>query len=381
MMKKELKILWIILVIIAVIFAFLAKSFTRAQVSYDKVSLQNQLEEQLKKMIIENYSNYYKNIDISLEPKGITTENGIASAVFDTKIELTLKAQKVEDLPFIKGMLNYFNSRKMALSKLQIEEAYNLVNDWKLELKDYIDKPEPASYAIYKIVANIGDDGKIELNSVKLYASAGVSKNGDDFYPVSLPMFDSPEKMEKDGAKLMEETLNKSVDPIITNSTVQTTYTYNRLVARDYANKWTSNAPYNGDCYMDSSKWNNQQYPYYENAYCNDCADYVSQALHEGGIPIDPGQWERLKDGNGMYPWAWTSVYSLKNYMYTHGHWIPSNFTYANAGCIIRMPEYDYHTVMIVLNDTIHRQFSGHTNDRKQFEYYSSNGWEYYTVQ
>jgi len=67
--------------------------------------------------------------------------------------------------------------------------------------------------------------------------------------------------------------------------------------------------------------------------------------------------------------------------MFNNGHWTTSNFTNANAGCVIRMPEYDYHTVMIVLNDTINRRFSGHTNDRKQHPYYSSNGWEYYTVQ
>lgn len=37
--------------------------------------------------------------------------------------------------------------------------------------------------------------------------------------------------------------------------------------------------------YQNNANWNNSQYPNYQNFYCNDCADYVSQCLHAGGIP------------------------------------------------------------------------------------------------
>jgi len=210
MNKKVSKILLISMLLIAMVFAFLTKSLIKGQISYDKVTIQNQLEEQLKTMIVENYSNYYKNIGVSLTPKDVTIKDGIANAVFDAKIDLTLKAEKVEDLPLIKGMLNYLNSKKLIASEAQIEEANNLIDDWKLELKDYIGKPEPTAYATYKIVANIKNDSTIEGDSLNLYISQPSSTNkGDDFYPVPSPMLETSEKMEKAGEESMEETFKK----------------------------------------------------------------------------------------------------------------------------------------------------------------------------
>ena len=342
MNKKGSKILLISMMLIAMVFAFLTKNLTKGQISYDKVTIQNQLEEQLKTMIVENYSQYYKNIGVSLEPKTVTIENGVANAAFDAKIDLTLKAEKVEDLPFMKGMLNYLNSKKLIASEAQIEAANKLIDDWKLELEDYIGKPEPTAYAEFKIAANVKNDGTVEKGSVNLYISEPSSTNkGDDFYPVPSPMLETVEKMERNGEETMEETFKKAGGSPIANNTNGVKYTYNRLAARDYANRWTSNAPDNGDCLMDASKWNNDDYPWYDNAYCNDCADYVSQALHEGGIPIDPGQWERGNDGG-----TWIYVPSLKNYMRNNRHWTVSNFTQANAGNVIVMPN-DQHTMVL----------------------------------
>jgi RNA polymerase sigma-70 factor (ECF subfamily) len=241
-------------------------------------------------------------------------------------------------------------------------------------------------------VANIKNDSTIEGDSLNLYISQPSSTNkGDDFYPVPSPMLETSEKMEKAGEESMEETFKKVGNSLIINNTNEVKYTYNRLNARDYANSWTSNPPQteqycchhkpDGTCdvWQDTSKWNNNDYPYYDNAYCNDCADYVSQALHYGGIPIEAGQWERLKDKDGQFTWAWTYSPSLKGYMMNRGYWTTSNFTNANAGCVIRMP--NAHTMMIVLNDTVTRKYSAHTNDRKQCIYYDYSGWEYYIVQ
>ena len=148
---------------------------------------------------------------MSLTPKSVSNENGVASAVFDTKIDLTLKAEKVEDLPFMKGMLNYFNSRKLTASEARTKAANKLINDWKLELKDYIGKPEPTTYAEFKIVANVKNDGTIKKDSVKLYISEPSSTNkGDDFYPVPSPMLETPEKMERNGEESMEEIFKKA---------------------------------------------------------------------------------------------------------------------------------------------------------------------------
>ena len=41
---------------------------------------------------------------------------------------------------------------------------------------------------------------------------------------------------------------------------------------------------------------------------------YMSQLPSENGgdIPVVSGQWDRLQDGNGAYPWAWTPSSALK---------------------------------------------------------------------
>ncbi|WP_217563408.1 amidase domain-containing protein, partial [Paenibacillus sp. GbtcB18] len=60
--------------------------------------------------------------------------------------------------------------------------------------------------------------------------------------------------------------------------------TYDRIAARDYANKWTSYTT-NASGY-DTSKWNPKYAKHTENGGV-DCANYVSQAIYAGGIPTD----------------------------------------------------------------------------------------------
>jgi len=381
---REPRRLTISVALIVAILAFSIAQTTRGQASYNKTVIQNQLEAQLKELIVENYSQYYSDIDVTLTPRGIDVADSIASAVLDAKIDLTLKAEKVEDLPFVKGMLERLDSRKSTATSAQIEESDKLINDWGKELGGYIGKPEPGAYATYQIVANVRDDNTVEKNSAKLYISQLSSENGgEEFCLVPSPMLETPDEMEKTGAALVDQVFQKTASSLSVANTNGLRYVYyDRLAARDYANQWVStSAPWNGSCYMDASYWNLTAYPRYTNDTCADCADYVSQAMHAGRIPVASGQWDRLQDGNGTYPWAWTSSSALKAYMTNTGHWYSSSFAQANAGNILRMPDSEGHVVMIVLNDTITHQYSAHTNDRKQYIFYDNSSYEYYMVQ
>jgi len=226
-MRKFYKVLLIAVIITAMAAGFSVRNFANANIPYDAKALSQELSDALQNWIISNYSQYYKNIgvDLSLKPDSVTLRNGVASAVFDAKIDLTLKAERIEDLPFMKGMLNYLNSKRAVASKAQIEAANNLINDWKLELKDYIGKPEPTAYATYKIAANLKNDGTVEKDSVKLYISEPSSTSkGDDFYPVPSPMLETAEKMERNGEEAMEETFKKAGDSPTANNTNEVKY-------------------------------------------------------------------------------------------------------------------------------------------------------------
>ena len=207
---------------------FSVRNFANANIPYDTKALSQELSDALQNWIVSNYSQYYKNIDVnlSLVPDSVMVKNGIASTIFDAKIDLTLKAERIEDLPFMKGMLKYYNSKKLTASKAQVEAANNLIDDWKLELKGYIGKPEPLAYATYKITATVGKDGNIEKDSIKLYiAEPSSTGKGDDFYPVPSPMLETPEKMEQDGVDLMEETFKKVGSSPLASSTDDLKYT------------------------------------------------------------------------------------------------------------------------------------------------------------
>ena len=157
---------------------------------------------------------------------------------------------------------------------------------------------------------------------------------------------------------------------------------YDRIAARDYAMRWSSDATYSQTCahgnhHIDMTKYN----PAYQE-YCHqDCANYVSQALYAGGVPTD-SEW---------YPYslAWRYVPSLWAYMYQDkGYWVTSNYASCNAGgIIVNVSEAGnrYHVNMCVLNDTVNRAYAAHTNDRR-YTYYNENYWlsgeteEYYIV-
>ncbi|NLW16397.1 MAG: hypothetical protein GX033_01865 [Firmicutes bacterium] len=152
---------------------------------------------------------------------------------------------------------------------------------------------------------------------------------------------------------------------------------YDRIAARDYARRYTSNVPftavYKYDCganlnvYRDQTKWNSN-YP----KYCHsDCANFVSQCLEAGGLPRD-ATWAPGKS-------AWISVSAMETYMLNKGYWKESDFQTAVAGAVIRMPS---HIVMISQNDTVTRTRCGHTNDVKDLPYTSSDAgkWVFYTL-
>ncbi len=376
---KKMHMLKIVVVVLLVSSLFVGSvAFAKSNNYVNKVHLRNDLKFKLNEILLSSYRTYYKNIKITTKyvPNSLVISRDTIAAEFVATINLTLKANNAEDLPFIKGMILCYNNYRNSLTESESDNAVQFLHDWENEINKYIGKPEPTEKALFMIKAKLGVSGNIDSNEIELYIEEPSANNkGTQFYKVPVPLFPSYEKMEINGENAIKSVISSASK---FNSYSYYQNSYNRIAARDYARRWTSNAAYNGDCYMDESKWNNAQYPYYSEFRCNDCADYVSQALHAGGIPIDPGQWDRLRDGNGNFPWAWTYVPNLKKYMIYHHYWETSNFTLANAGNVIVIP--NYHAMIITLNDTIHRTFSAHTNDRENYPYYSSNGWEFYTV-
>jgi len=180
----------------------------------DKVILA-QLSDALREALVANYSPYYKDIgiDLTLDPRAdsFTVKDGVASSILDAKITATLKAEKLEDMPFVKGMLDYLESVRSTLTDAQLDAANDVIDDWKLELSGYIGKPEPTSYATYKVVARVDDSGNIDKGTVKFYIEQpSTTGSGFEFYPVPDSMFDSEETLYRNGQNAVKEAIEKA---------------------------------------------------------------------------------------------------------------------------------------------------------------------------
>lgn len=204
---------------------------------------------------------------------------------------------------------------------------------------------------------------------------------------ISVVIPKSENAMVQDGAQQYAEYIDSAVQMVsevnANNVTVQATapFKYSRLDARDYANTYTSNAAsrtcptHKNSIRQDTSKYNSD-YTWY---CCNDCANYVSQAMAYGGVPTD-STW---KPGNT----AWTSCSAMKKYFVTTKNWwSSSDFAKCSAGGVVMLfgrSGSPYHVVMIVQNDTVTRTYSAHTNDRLKLAYSSNSSFgassvEYY---
>ena len=160
-----------------------------------------------------------------------------------------------------------------------------------------------------------------------------------------------------------------------------TGFTYNRSVASNYALTYTSDAessnsrcPNNTNIFMNTAYYN--QTSIYKNIWtvttstCNDCADFVSQALRAGGFPTD-STWNYTGPYGGYpgtYTWKVFGVlastppalgYYLNNILGAIS--VYSSYTNLQVGDL--MYDDGLHVVMVTRVSPF--GYSGHTNDRK----------------
>jgi len=146
-----------------------------------------------------------------------------------------------------------------------------------------------------------------------------------------------------------------------------TGFYYQRSRAQNYINTYTSNpvtlCP-GSSVKQDTSKYNSSYQSLWSLIGCNDCTDYVSQALRSGGFPLDSNWYP------GIASYAWNVTDGLKSYLMNIGAAQWYNFsTSLQIGDIAFTSDYG-HSIMVA-NVNPHR-FSGHTNDRQNHTWSNS---------
>jgi hypothetical protein len=150
-----------------------------------------------------------------------------------------------------------------------------------------------------------------------------------------------------------------------------TGFTYNRSVASNYAKTYSSNpatASCSGGIYRDTAYYNSAYQSIWTYTGCNDCADFISQALRAGGFPPDTN-WN-YTPSPGTYSWRvfdFSTTPGLAYYLQTmlNAITVYSSNTSLQVGDL--MYDDGLHVVMVTAVGPT--KFSGHTNDRKNYAY------------
>jgi hypothetical protein len=133
---------------------------------------------------------------------------------------------------------------------------------------------------------------------------------------------------------------------------------YSDHLAINYANYWVDPELYNG-CNNGVTRYNpdayNQAYTWY---WCNDCTNYVSQALARGGVGLT-GEWSPGTD-------AWKYPGALHGWLIQSGWGDDISILFMSKGDVLFNDDYT-HSALLVSTSPL--QYSAHTNDRKQHAY------------
>ncbi len=310
----------------------------------------------------------HKIVSLTVTPGECTISNGVAEQVFEVNA-MTLSAYaRAEDSPVYKAKEKFLKDNKGTLSTETVCILERDLAEWKVDLDTYAKTPWPLFERI-KAVARLNEAGKVIAGSIELYGEGaqGEYVPRKKFDKTTEQVFEEVLSNTKDmAAQLESDIANKPV-------TVTVTGLYDRLAARDYINTWTSNTTKpcrTGSTTTQDTSYYNPQYQWYE---CNDCANYVSQALRRGGIPTD----------SSWYPGSvdWINVYELEQHFKNEKkYWEPTNTTGCVAGYPIVIASGAGHVVMVSYNNGSEIRYSAHTNDRKDVKWYYPSTARYYKV-
>ncbi len=368
----------------------IADNNIKSQISNDKLLIN------IASDVIDASREYYYLSNIRVTNKDVSYKDGIYNVDYVVEMDELLKAKNAMELPQMQGIaealeidnkittaqLNVaINESKLgnaafkrknidinSMSKDMYSYAGKEIVEFVNSIEDeYIGKTYPGAVILR---ANFDSDG----NFIKLQTQNIFGEFTDD---LSITMPESYSVMKNRGREQVYDTLEKySLASKNISSGIEpmaNTFTYKRVDAANYANKYSSNATGHNcgkiihkgkTAFQDYNKYNSE----YDHYCSNDCANYVSQAMLAGGVPTDSTWYPGSK--------TWINCDNLALYFTeTHNWWQTTNFEKCNAGGIIALynkKDGDLtHVMMVVKNDTVEHRLSAHTNDRKSVLYNS----------
>lgn len=319
---------------------------------------------------VEQYS---KQSHLKLDSLSITKEvvnSDGKEGTFMVERKTRLNYARPEDAPIYTGQKAYMDAEGARLSPEARDKADKTMREWHDRLQGYINAPS-TSYVAVKVTF---DSGKPHI---WVQGATGEYIDGDSV----LSAIRQPKDVEDAGYRSLKNVVDHHAQVATYSDPGSGGSLFNASVASGYADTWVWNPtpPQNFTVYcsgdpvvQDPSKYNTAQYPTWYR--CDDCANYISQALHAGGIPFAT-QWQP-----GMA--SWTTVNGLFTYL-SQQHWILKvDRAYARPGDTI-FDDAMTHVMMVSYNDGITLSFSAHTTDRYRYsidQVPPGHTYSYYTI-
>ena len=316
----------------------------------------------VQNQIIDSYSEYYTIPEISVEIESADREKNELVIDVEASFIKVLKAKSAKDLPYVQGMVEELSAMS---TQSDIDKANTYIESLVKDLEEnYIGvKQEENSCFQVRIPANVKG---LEMSD-KEYK---IIFKGEDNFTATMEDFAPP------AAKELKENGKNQIKDVITQENVfrvlSSAQDYDRIDARNYIKKWTDAC---GGCHCSTCDPSISVYnPAYTSYHMNDCANYVSQAIHAGGISTD-STW-----APGTTCWYTTGYngYGLVDYMVDQGIFFGTSLkSKAFAGSIMYFTGYS-HVGMVDQNDTVTMTFCAHTYDRKSCSFKNLSGVVFY---
>lgn len=314
----------------------------------------------VNKFVSDAYEGEYKLLEINSDVLSADVEDSTAQVVVKTNLVKMLVEEDVHDLAVVKGMTNAVETLEKARSTDAVLARY-VLDEQVQTLSEYIGV-EQEQNEVFRVSFDISDtalsDAKLEVLGLEdEYIPAeyfGPKSSSEQYMSGKVEMqanVDNTREALAISCSDVDVQSEKSLDTMAAKATIS----YDRIAARDYANKYTS------DCVTgyNTAYWNPNYKWHTENGGV-DCANYVSQAIYAGGIPKD-STWKPES-----IAWVNTGKNNsggLTHYMVDKGYFKKSTQSTCAAGGFMSHTDMS-HVIFIVANDGKELRFSSHTADR-----------------
>lgn len=327
-----------------------------------KATAQNAIEQFFR----ESDKDLYSLVGFRFDDGEVTQSDGSVQYRTTVTVSERLKAQSVEEMPYIAGYLDELGASSYATmaasDKTELAKStfgldqdtaltaaqQNVVDtfvqsmDATVEMFDeYIGETSDFTYHI-KVSAPVAEPDNITLTGLDEF------DNDVNINEYELRSYD---EIYRNGAEDAQAAVQSMmISPTWVATKINNYNSYNRIAARDYAYKyWSSYNP----AYT-SYKGNG-----------GDCANFVSQCLHAGGIPTD-ATWKADSV-------SWIRASAVPSYMMNKGYATKTSYTNATAGNFAYTSSGAGHAVLVTINDGAKIAYTAHTTDRKDAAFSSTD--------